>query len=47
MFCEIIFISAGNALTETKEIQLPDNVIEGSARGTVSVLGKATHSLKL
>ncbi|XP_024132722.1 alpha-2-macroglobulin-like protein 1 [Oryzias melastigma] len=29
----------GNALTETKEIQLPDNVIEGSARGTVSVLG--------
>ncbi|XP_004075835.2 alpha-2-macroglobulin-like protein 1 [Oryzias latipes] len=29
----------GNTLTETTEIQLPDNVIEGSARGTVSVLG--------
>uniref|UniRef100_A0A8C7XVP9 Alpha-2-macroglobulin-like n=1 Tax=Oryzias sinensis TaxID=183150 RepID=A0A8C7XVP9_9TELE len=37
--CKIIFVSAGNTLTETTEIQLPDNVIEGSARGTVSVLG--------
>uniref|UniRef100_A0A3B3DWF0 Alpha-2-macroglobulin domain-containing protein n=1 Tax=Oryzias melastigma TaxID=30732 RepID=A0A3B3DWF0_ORYME len=26
-------------IVKTKEIQLPDNVIEGSARGTVSVLG--------
>ncbi|CAG6007637.1 unnamed protein product [Menidia menidia] len=29
----------GNALTEETEMQLPDNVIPGSARATVSVLG--------
>ena len=30
----------GEALTEEAELQLPENVIDGSARATISVLGK-------
>lgn len=37
LFC--LFLFPEEALTEGLELQLPENVIDGSARASVSVLG--------
>lgn len=39
----IVCLYTGDTLTEETEIQLPENMIEGSARTFVSVLGKPDH----
>ena len=36
----VLYLYTGEVLTKKVDIQLPDIVIEGSARASVSVLGK-------
>lgn len=43
IFIQCIFVSTGEALTEEVEVQLPQNVVDGSARISLSVLGKINH----
>lgn len=43
----LLCLYTGSPLTEEAEIHLPENVIEGSARTSVSVLGKPHHFISI
>lgn len=43
IFIQLLFVSTGEALTEEVELQLPQIVVAGSARISLSVLGKINH----
>lgn len=43
----LLSLYTGEALTEETSIQLPENMIDGSARASLSVLGKRRSYLEL